>query len=65
MEYRLSEELFCHMGGGYYYTGRGSTIAKAGSASSGNLGETNFRNGAEQWAACRDWRMRHTFYSVR
>ncbi|KAI4666572.1 uncharacterized protein J4E79_002611 [Alternaria viburni] len=50
MEYRLSEELFCRMGGGSYYTGRGFNIAKAGSASSGDLGETNFRNGAEQWA---------------
>ncbi|KAI4695194.1 uncharacterized protein J4E84_001819 [Alternaria hordeiaustralica] len=62
MQCRLSEEIFCRMDRGYYYTGRGSNIAKAGSASSGDLGETNFRNGTEQWAACIDWRMRHTTY---
>ncbi|KAI4911003.1 hypothetical protein J4E90_007260 [Alternaria incomplexa] len=47
MEYRLSEGVFCRMGGGYYYTGRGFNIAKAGSASSGDLGETNFCNGTD------------------
>jgi len=62
MKYRLSEELFCRKDGGYCYTGRGFNIAKAGRASSGDLGDTNFRNGTEQWAACIDWRMRHTSY---
>ena len=65
MQYRLSEELFCRMGGGSYYTGRGFNIAKAGSASSGDLGEITFCNGAEQWAVCRDWRMSNSSYSVR
>jgi hypothetical protein len=62
MEYRLSEGLFCRLGGGYYYTGRGFNIAGAGSAGDGDLGETNFREGTEQWARCVEWRMEHTSY---
>lgn len=61
-ECQLGEELFCRIGGGYYYTGRGFNIAHAGTSTSGDLGELQHNIVVDKWNECQLFRGGLDFY---
>ncbi|KAH9868131.1 hypothetical protein J1614_007203 [Plenodomus biglobosus] len=61
-ECRIGEELFCRIGGGYYYTGRGFNVAPAGDAALGDIGDMSYRAATEMWFDCLLFRSRLPFY---
>ncbi|KAH9868122.1 hypothetical protein J1614_007194 [Plenodomus biglobosus] len=61
-ECRLGEELFCRIGGGYYYTGRGFNVQPAGVASTGDLGQLTANTAEALWATCVAFRAQLDFF---